>query len=116
MKKYLMIALVMILTLNILSLSSCQKSDNGYNGYTGYTGEEGSYNHDTRVKVGMSRSQIEKIWGSPYMSKTKSAGDGYVIYCWYYDSYGENRVVIYYSSGVAGSITPDYAELEKYFD
>ncbi len=65
--------------------------------------------YDTRVRIGMHRSEIENLWGKPWMEKPK----GEETLCFYYDKYGANRVVGYYSNNVCGSISPDYFQLKE---
>ena len=50
-------------------------------------------NWDFRVDEGMSKSQVDGLWGSPIQITRYQDGSGYS--CYYYDMYGNHRMVIY---------------------
>lgn len=63
-----------------------------------------SKDYDDRVKEGMSRSQVESLWGAPTQTSVKVFSDGTLTYCWYYDANGTYRWVIYNSNNIVASI------------
>lgn len=66
------------------------------------TDKTGDY--DDRVKKGMNRSQVEGLWGAPAQTSVKVFSDGTLTYCWYYDSNGTYRWVIYNSNNIVASV------------
>lgn len=60
--------------------------------------------YDNRVKEGMSRSQVESLWGAPAQTSVKVFSDGTLTYCWYYDANGTYRWVIYNSNNIVASV------------
>ena len=63
-----------------------------------------SEEHDDTVKEGMSRSQVENLWGAPVQTSVKVFSDGTLTYCWYYDANGTYRWVIYNSNNIVASV------------
>ena len=55
----------------------------------------------------MTRSEVEKLWGSPAQEVEKVFSDGNLIYCWYYDSGNNYRWIIYNDNNVVVEVFGD---------
>lgn len=70
-----------------------ESSSTGNNTTSNSNNSQTESNWDFRVDEGMSKSQVDGLWGSPIQITRYQDGSGYS--CYYYDMYGNHRMVIY---------------------
>lgn len=71
--------------------------------------------YDISVKIGMSKKQVDDLWGKPFKNIVKQENNRKILECYYYDNNNELRIV-FYTDNIVGAISPDYYKLSFYLD